>query len=117
MRAKTFALATLLLAGSSLGGFVAMRTSPAIAQAQPQTAITVPGATMPGFADMVARVRPAVVTITSTEMRHNAAARPDQPMGRYFGQPGEERAQPAQSLGSGFIVDAAGHIVTNNHVI
>ncbi len=120
MRIRNTALATLLLAGTALGGFAARDALPsAHAQAAPgqnAAAIAVPAAAMPGFADMVARVRPAVVTITTTETRH-AAAGPEQQFQRYFGNPREERPQTVQALGSGFIVDAAGHIVTNNHVV
>ncbi len=125
MRIRQTALAALLLAGTALGGFAARDALPsAFAQAvasqaapgQQSAPIAVPSAALPSFADMVARVRPAVVTITTTETRQ-AAAGPDQQFQRYFGNPREERPQTVQALGSGFIVDAAGHIVTNNHVV
>jgi serine protease Do len=99
-------------------------------------------AAMPdSFADLADRVTPAVVTITtSQEMR--ASDQPDMPFAAPPGSPFEEffrrfqdprgggQEQPGQhkpgrhnphpqamAQGSGFIIDAAGYIVTNNHVI
>src|SRR5262245_41742049 len=46
------------------------------------------GVALPGFADIVERVSPAVVSLVT-----------------------------AKGLGSGFIIDPAGYVVTNNHVI
>lgn len=63
------------------------------------------------FADLVDRVRPAVVNISSRRVIPGLARIPAHP---YYGAP---TPQQASSLGSGFIVDAAGHIVTNSHVI
>ena len=57
--------------------------------------------------DIYARAAPGVVQITST------SAQADNPNLSPFDQP----AQPEQALGSGFVIDKAGHIVTNYHVI
>ena len=77
------------------------------------------------FADLVERVSPAVVTITSetttteNEGDDNIPA-PFRDLFNQFGQRGQQ-AQPqphkALSAGSGFIIDKAGYVVTNNHVI
>jgi serine protease Do len=95
------------------------------------------------FADLAARLLPAVVNVSSTQNAQAAKgtpggpqAGPDIPMfppgspfEQFFkdflnrnrnGQHGEAPARPehrAQSLGSGFIIDASGLVVTNNHVI
>ena len=77
------------------------------------------------FADLVERVSPAVVTITSetttteNEGDDNIPA-PFRDLFNQFGQRGQQQApQPhkALSAGSGFIIDKAGYVVTNNHVI
>ena len=93
----------------------------------PSTAATAPimGEAQGGFADLVERVKPAVVNI-STRTRLASDSRfkfaPGSPMERqfreFFGQ--QFRAEPereAQGMGSGFVVDPSGYIVTNNHVI
>lgn len=103
-------LAALLLAGTALGGLTFWHG--ADAQQAPAAitppAITQPAMPMAGFADLVSRVRPAVVTITATERATPAAETPR-------GRPGQGQGRGA--LGSGFVVDAAGHVVTNNHVV
>ncbi len=80
----------------------------------PVTASPMPG--LPSFADLVARVRPAVVTITATAPAEASAqqtpARQLRPMLRREGQ-----TRPVQALGSGFLIDAMGTIITNNHVV
>ena len=83
------------------------------------------------FADLVARVAPAVVNVAT---RKEVAATQDEPQVPQFppGSPFEEffkeffdrdrdREQQAprraNSLGSGFVIDPRGYVVTNNHVI
>jgi serine protease Do len=96
-----------------------------------QTAQNEPGAIQAGapragapmsFADMVAKLQPAVVNISTTQ-RVQVQTNPfaGTPFGDLFGgqqgQGGRPVTRQAESLGSGFIISADGYIVTNNHVI
>jgi serine protease Do len=75
------------------------------------------------FADLVERVSPAVVTITSettTTDSDSDAENIPAPFRDLFNQFNNgQKPQPhrALSAGSGFIIDKAGYVVTNNHVV
>jgi serine protease Do len=96
------------------------------AQATPRAAtprVVAPGAPF-SFADLVERVSPAVVTVTSEGVSRTPSVEDiPAPFRDFFERFGQGRgAQPQQprrsiSAGSGFIIDRTGFIVTNNHVI
>ncbi len=72
-----------------------------------------------GLADLVLQLSPAVVNISTT---HNGSAGPADDESEAmppspFDLPGKPSDEKTQSLGSGFVIDAKGIIVTNNHVI
>src|SRR3712207_9521798 len=71
------------------------------------------------FAPIVRRTAGSVVNVSATrsEPRQNAAM--EEYFRRFFGDnaPGVPRGRSQSSLGSGVIVDPAGLVITNNHVI
>lgn len=81
------------------------------------------------FADLVETLQPAVVNVSTTQKvaGHQTEGPtfefpPGSPFRDFFDQfnrRGEDEGRPrrATSLGSGFIIDPAGYVVTNNHVI
>lgn len=75
-----------------------------------------------GFAELSKKLSPAVVNISTAQTIEIASSNKAFPKGSplerfndFFGNGAESRI--ARSLGSGFVVDKMGYIVTNNHVI
>ncbi len=96
---------------------VAISTQPASARSAPES-----------FADLAEKLLPAVVNISSsqvvrtTQRQEIPQAPPGSPFEDFFKEffdrnQREGAPRRASSLGSGFIIDKTGFIVTNNHVI
>jgi serine protease Do len=133
------AVVASLLVGTAVGaGSVAWAVSakPSSASSAMTAPISVPAAAnQAGFAPLVEKVKPAVVQIATTGQQlggkdeQSSPQMPDLPQGpfgdmlrQYFGQQNGQgsgqQVQPEEhALGSGFIIDPAGYIVTNNHVV
>jgi serine protease Do len=110
-------LVALLLAGTALGGFAVGQVgnaaeSPQPGAIQPQA----PAAPLTDFSGLVKQVKPAVVSITTRLQPGSDEAGPGGGMPFPFPGP-QQRARAIEARGSGFIVDANGTIVTNNHVV
>jgi len=125
-----YGVATALLLG---GTAFSLATGPVGAQtAQNPAAITPVAGAPSSFADLAARVMPAVVNIsTKQKVAVKQQVDPLEELFRQFGAPipdqgnsggnsgggNNPRTQETGSLGSGFIISPDGYIVTNNHLI
>jgi len=116
-----------LLGTTLLCGGVAIAFSAWGAMTPPPISVPEPPK-LPSFANLVTAVKPAVVNISTTEVTKTSKFQlpEDSPLGdmlqQFLGpdwqkQLQQQSQQPAHALGSGFIIDPAGYIVTNNHVI
>src|SRR5580658_10493461 len=127
---KPRALIAALALGTALGaagtGWL-LSSQPSMAAISAPLSVT-PASPQPGFSQLVARVKPAVVQIATVSRQSDDGQAqamqqmPDLPapfgdMLRQFRGNGGGAMPEQHALGSGFIVDPAGYIVTNNHVV
>lgn len=110
-RAATLAIGVVAIGAASLAW------TPADARSAPES-----------FADLAEKLTPAVVNISTAQTVSGGSGvplpefPPGSPFEEYFEEflerhGGEQQSRRVQSLGSGFVIDPDGLVVTNNHVV
>jgi serine protease Do len=115
------AAVALTLAALGPGRALTKETSAPIWTERP-VAVTPSMVQAPNWVELARVLKPAVVNINTKRMESarpgpqpNSGNDPLEPFYRHFF--GDAPSRPVRSLGSGFVINAGGYVVTNNHVV
>jgi serine protease Do len=108
-----------LVAGFAVGAMLSGRST--VAQSDVQIA-RAPEALSASFAEIAKRVEPAVVNIETMQAAPETAEKDDDDKDSSSNNPlfdmfRRQQRRPSRGVGSGFVVDPKGYILTNQHVI
>src|SRR5207249_7536013 len=75
----------------------------------------------PNGVELVSKLKPAVVNVSTKRMEARPHMRSPfgsgDPFDQFFREFGDQPRRSVRSMGSGFVINANGHILTNNHVV
>ncbi len=126
MRSRIASLTTLVFAAAASGAALAVGATALLVGVGRGSTTTVREVAAPGTSpasfdphdglsinEIYRAAAPGVVQVSTTK----TVTQPADPFGGFFGFPSQTQSQTEQALGSGFVIDKAGHIVTNYHVV
>src|SRR2546421_11749282 len=120
--AITALVALALATGVGLGphlGFTASTRAPLWSERTVDVAAA--PAVGPNWVELVSKLKPAVVNVSTKRMEARPHMRSPfgsgDPSDQFFREFGDQPRRSVRSMGSGFVINANGHILTNNHVV
>src|SRR2546427_1980395 len=120
--AITALVALALATGVGLGphlGFTASARAPLWSERTVDVAAA--PAVGPNWVELVSKLKPAVVNVSTKRMEARPHMRSPfgsgDPFDQFFREFGDQPRRSVRSMGSGFVINPNGHILTNNHVV